>query len=377
MKRFITFGSIEQFRTVIKSMHNRATFVGYDAETQTPIYNKLAKMPSVKAIATEKIHGTNASVCFSNNDGFWVQSRKNIIDAKNNPDFSGGPDNANCAFSAYENKNEWMNIILSLAKAHNIDLDENIISVYFEWSGQGIQKKSAVSGLDKRAIIFQHFKVSPLENIIENDIPAKWLATFVYENNEKKWIDFVNKNIFNIMNFEIWEFDIDFEKPLISQNSFIDLVTNTIEPNSPIGKAMGIDGNVGEGIVITFSFKEEVYRFKVKGEKHAKGSGKIKTLKPVDTVFEQKKITFVNNYACKEFRFEQAWQEVFGIENEKMQPTIKAMGDFLRLVIKDVIKEESDIMEENELIPKDVNSMISKIARIWFTSKLDEDAGLL
>jgi len=44
--------------------------------------------------------------------------------------------------------------------------------------------------------------------------------------------------------------------------------------------------------------------------------------------------------------------------------------------IKDVIKEESDIMEENELIPKDVNSMISRVARTWFTSKLDADAGL-
>jgi hypothetical protein len=263
---------------------------------------------------------------------------------------------------------------LSLAETHDINLDENIISVYFEWSGQGIQKKSAVSGLDKRAIIFQHFKVSPLEN--DEETPAKWFETFIYENNEKKWIDLPNKNIFNIMNFQIWEFEIDFENPLMSQNKFIDLVSNVIEPNSPVGKAMGKEGNIGEGIVITFTFKGEVYKFKVKGEKHAKGSGKIKTLKPVDTIFEQKKIDFVNNNACKEFRFEQAWQEVFGIENEKMEPTIKAMGDFLRLVIHDVMKEESDIMEENGLIPKDVNSMISKVARTWFTSKLDEDAGL-
>ncbi len=100
--------------------------------------------------------------------------------------------------------------------------------------------------------------------------------------------------------------------------------------------------------------------------------------KPIslDTIFEQNKIDFVNNHACKEFRFEQAWQEVFGIENEKMEPTIKAMGDFLRFVIRDVMKEESDIMEENSLSPKVVNSMISRVARGWFSSKLDEEAGL-
>jgi len=375
MKRFITFGSIEQFRTIIKTVQNKAMFVSFNEETQTPFLDKSAKMPIVTAIATEKIHGTNASVCYSNKDGFWVQSRKNIIDSPNNPDYDGGKDNAGCASFAYSNKDKWMEIILSLAKSHNINLDENIISVYFEWSGGSIQKKSAMTGLDKRAVIFQHFKVSPLESQIneENEIPAKWFETL---NSNNEWIDSPENNIFNIMNFQTWKFQIDFEQPLMSQNKFIDLVANVIEPNSPIGKSMGKDGNIGEGLVITFSFKGDVYKFKVKGEKHAKGSGKIKTLKPVDTVFEQKKIDFVNNHACKEFRFEQAWQEVFGIENEKLEPTIKAMGDFLRLVIRDVMKEESDIMEENGLNPKSVNSMISRIARGWFSSKLDEEAGL-
>jgi len=375
MKRFITFGSIEQFRSVIRSVQQRAMFVRYDEETQTPVLDKSAKMPVVTAIASEKIHGTNASVCYSNVDGFWVQSRKNIIDSENNPNYEGGKDNAGCATFAYENKAKWMEVILSLAKAHNINLDESIISVYFEWCGGSVQKNSAVTGLDKRAVIFQHFKVSPLESQIneENEIPAKWFVTL---DDSKKWVDAPDNNIFNIMNYQTWSFEIDFEQPLMSQNKFIDLVTNVIEPNSPLGKSMGKDGNIGEGVVISFIYKNEVYKFKVKGEKHAKGSGKIKTLKPVDTVFEQKKIDFVNNYACKEFRFEQAWQEIFGIENEKMQPTIKLMGDFLRLVIKDVMKEESDIMEENGLNAKNVNSMISRVARGWFSSKLDEEAGL-
>ncbi len=85
-----------------------------------------------------------SNLSFPNSDGFWVQSRKNIIDAQNNPDFTGASDNAGCAFAAYENKENWLNLIFSLTKEHNIDLNKNIISLYFEWSGGNIQKKSAL-----------------------------------------------------------------------------------------------------------------------------------------------------------------------------------------------------------------------------------------
>ena len=50
---------------------------------------------------------------------------------------------------------------------------------------------------------------------------------------------------------------------------------------------------------------------------------------------------------------------------------MKETGTFLRFVINDVIKEESDIMYEKGLEPKDVNSMISKIARTWFIEQLN------
>lgn len=85
MKRFITFGSIEQFRSVVKA----AKYV-----EPTPV---------LKAFGTEKIHGTNASVCYSEPDGFWVQSRNGIITPQN--------DNAECALYAEKNKEAWLGII--------------------------------------------------------------------------------------------------------------------------------------------------------------------------------------------------------------------------------------------------------------------------
>ena len=58
MKRLIPFESIEQFRKVVKDINF--------------INGKNEILPTLNIIGTEKIHGTNAAVCYSNDDGFWV-----------------------------------------------------------------------------------------------------------------------------------------------------------------------------------------------------------------------------------------------------------------------------------------------------------------
>ncbi len=279
-KRFIGMGSIEQFSAIIKNVKRTAQFVSYDEETKEVTVDRDAKLPVIVATGSEKIHGTNAAVCYSAPDDFWVQSRKNIIDTEQ--------DNAGCAFAAYANEKEWRQIINLLADEYNINLFENIISVYFEWSGGNIQKNSALTGLDKRAMIFQYFKVSPIEPQLANDgteTSAKWLETkvlvdipsnvdpmYVTEDMRGKWVDNPEKNIFNIMNFPKVQIEIDFNEALMSQNKMIALV-NTMEKNSPVGQAFGIDNNIGEGYVFTFVYKGEINRFKVKGDLHSSGKG--------------------------------------------------------------------------------------------------------
>lgn len=369
-KRVIKMPSIDQFRNTIRNVQHQAQYVGYDKENDKTIVNKDAVLPTIIATATEKIHGTNGSVCYSNPDGFWVQSKENIIPNEN------GQDNAGCAFVATQIQHVWMDIINMLADAYDVNLDENIITVYYEWCGGNIQKNSALSGFDKRAFIFQHFKISPIEQILDangKQINAIWRETFVMDESDQIWVDNVENNIYNVMNFPKWEFTIDFNMPGDAQNKMIDTVINEIEPNSPIGAKLGKEGNVGEGVVVAFLYQDVLHRFKVKGDKHSKS--KVKTLKPVDTELEQKKVDFANE-VCTAGRLEQAWQSIFGLNDEIMRPTVKATGDFLRAVIKDVWKEESDIAFERGLEPKAVNSLISKVARIWFMGELDKLAGL-
>ena len=353
MERFINFGSIEGFDSVIRNVRHAAQYAGLD-ENGDPVYNRDVKMPVIKAFGTEKIHGTNAAVCYNNIDGMWVQKRKSICTPLD--------DNAGCAFAANRDKDGWIEVIFRLQKIYNINLDTHNITVFYEWCGGNIQKKSALSGVEKKAIIFQHFKVSPIDNDAEE--LNVWYDTMGICPDDVKY------GIYNISRFPTYEIEIDFNKPLLSQNEMIRLVKEVVEPASPVGKMFGQESNIGEGIVFVFMLGNTLQRFKVKGEEHA--NSKVKTLKPVDDVKEQAKIDFAT-YAASAIRLEQAWQEVFGIENEKQEPSKKFMADFLRAVHTDVIKEEMHVLTEKGLEPKEVNSAISAIARRWFEDELVRD----
>lgn len=353
MKRMIKFPSIEQFRNVIRNVEHAAQYVGQDPVTNTPIMNRGAKLPVITVTAVEKIHGSNFGVCYSVPDGFWVQSRENIITPES--------DNAACAFNAIQNKDAWISIIYDLAEEYSVNLNTHIISVYGEWCGGNIQKNSAATGLDKMAVIFRHFKVSPIEP--SEDEVAVWHETKV----QGDWVDSAENRIYNISTFPTWEFEIDFNQPLMSQNAMIELVEKTIEPNSPFGLQFGIDGNIGEGIVCSFMLNGTLQQFKVKGTKHS--ASKVKTLKPVDN----EKLQKVQNIAQQ---VTPAWrlEQMFTLANDTINggvPAMTNMGSFMKLLNQDILKEESDVIAAAGLEPKEVFATVSKIARQWYNEELD------
>jgi hypothetical protein len=52
------------------------------------------------------------------------------------------------------------------------------------------------------------------------------------------------------------------------------------------------------------------------------------------------------------------------------------LGDYLRMVINDVMKEEMDIISEAGLEPKDINKHISQVAREYFFDRERADLGV-
>jgi len=353
MKRFIKYPSIEQFRAVVKNLTQAVRFVGVD-DNGKALYSQTAVLPTVNVQATEKIHGTNASVCFSAPDGFWVQKRTSICTPEE--------DNAGCAFAATQKQTQWMNVIHRLAQFHNIDMHQNIITVYYEWCGGNIQKNSAVSSLDKMAIIFAHFKVSPIEP--SEEINAFWLPTT--SNGEP--VEFEEYGIHNILSFPTYEVEVNFNNPINAQNKMVELIETVIEPNSPVGKQLGVDGNVGEGVVFAFTYENKTYRWKVKGEKHS--ATKVKVLKPVDEVRLQK-IQDLSQKVTTACRLEQ----MFDLANDTInggQPDIKNLGKFIKFVMNDIIKEESDVIADAGFEPRDMGKVIPQIVRPWYQEQLDK-----
>jgi len=177
--------------------------------------------------------------------------------------------------------------------------------------------------------------------------------------------------IYNIEDYKTYSIDIDFNNPQLVQNQIIDM-TIEVEDECPVGKAFGHEG-IGEGIVFTYFNDGERISFKSKGEKHSKAS-KVTTLKPVDDV-KLNKIVDIVNKVCVDWRMEQMLDKTFDLINGG-SIDIKKMGDFIRNVIQDIMKEESDTIAEAGLEPKDINSKVSEKCRLYFFAKQNEEVGL-
>ena len=342
MKKMIKFPSIEQFRTVVSNVNRHFNFVGLD-ENGEAIYDQTLPKPVITFKGTVKLHGTNAGVSFNNIGGLWAQSRENIITVEK--------DNAGFAFFVESNKEIFEQMANDVAHVYGLNLDNNTVSIYGEWCGGNIQKGVGITNLPKSFFIFG-VKITP-HTETEEELkanPAYWVDSDFLKNNDVK--------IYNIEDFPTYSIDIDFNMPQLVQNELSDL-TIKVEEECPVAKAFGFSG-IGEGIVWTAEFKGNIHRFKVKGEKHS--SSKVKTLAAVN-VEKLGGIQKFVDYAVTESRFNQACENVFP-NNEPID--VRKMGDVIRWVVNDIIKEEMDTMVENQLEPKEINKYISSKVREMF-----------
>ena len=334
--KHISYPKIQQFRNVVANINREITFVGLD-ENGEAIYDPSIPKPKLTFRGTVKLHGTNAAVCFNPEDGFWVQSRQNIITPEH--------DNAGFAFFAQSNKSIFLEMFDTIAAYEQIDRSKTI-SIYGEWAGKGIQKGVGISEIDKSFFIFG-VKVSDLN---DETFKSYWISS--------EGLSSPDARIYNVNDFQKFSIEVDFNMPQLSQNEFAK-ITEEVEKECPISKALGVDNGVGEGVVWKVDYKGSHYMFKVKGEKHS--VTKVKKLANVD-VEKLNSIQDFVEYAVTKNRFEQGVDNVFG----SGEIDVKKLGDLIRWVINDIISEESDTMFKNGLEPKDVNKYISSSVREMF-----------
>lgn len=343
----IKFPSIEQFRTVIRHVKQQAQYVGRD-ENGDAIYDQTRAIPTLKFRGTVKLHGTNAGIVYDYaTRTMSFQSRERVLSLTS--------DNAGFMLAQMKNEalwREWFEI--------HRQPDIAQIAIFGEWCGQGIQKGVALTELPKMFVVFA--------------------TKFVYTDGESEWVDTDPADesivdipgVYEIVDFPMWDIEIDFNNPEIAQNKMIE-ITNEVEAECPVGKHFGVSG-IGEGVVwtcVTPDFNGSGTWFKVKGEKHS--TSKVKTLAAVDVEAIQNLKTFVDSVVT-ESRLEQ------GLDNlvrEQLKPLdMTSMGDFIRWVFNDVIKEETDTIVANGFDPKKLGGPIANAARPWFIKKVNSGVGL-
>lgn len=335
----IAFPSINQFRHVVQHVRRKASFIGLD-DAGEPIYNLAAKAPTLTFIGTVKLHGTNAAVVFTP-EGVQFQSRERVL--------TWEQDNAGFYAHMSQHTTELADLYVAVAeKAGVYGTCTNTIAVYGEWCGGNIQKGVAITGLPKMFVIFA-IKVN-----------GEWISMDTTKlTNEAA-------SIYSIEQFDDYVITIDFEQPETAQNILASM-TERVEASCPVGRHFGQEG-IGEGIVWRCaSNPSSDLWFKVKGEKHS--ASKVKTLAPVDVEAVENIREFVAKVVT-EARLEQG---LHNLVNEQLKPfDMTSMGDFIRWVHGDIVKEESDTAAASGLEFKKVSGLIAQAAKRWYVEKLNQ-----
>lgn len=347
----IKFPSIEQFRNVIRHVKTHAQYAGRD-ENGDAIIDQSKSIPTLKFRGTVKLHGTNAGIVYNvASDSFTYQSRERELSLTS--------DNAGFMLAQMKHENVWRDVASQVTneilphRKHEITK----VAIFGEWCGSGIQKGVALTELPKMFVIFAIKAVFA-------DETTRWLPIGEFDIHYKEF------NIFNIDTFPTYEINVDFNHPELAQNKMIE-ITEEVEKECPVGKYFGVSG-IGEGVVwtcVSDGWNDPGTWFKVKGEKHS--VSKVRTLAAVDVEAVANLKAFVDSVVT-EARLEQ------GLDNlvrEQLKPfEMTSMGDFLRWVYNDVLKEETDTIVANGIDPKKLGGAIANVARPWFVKKINESA---
>lgn len=294
----------------------------------------------INLIGTVKIHGTNSSVGLDLKDNsLFYQSRNRVLSLYD--------DNYDFAKYIEDNKSEFLKIFDEIKNKINTEKYDSII-IYGELAGKGIQNKVAVSQIDRFFALFSVVGVNK-DTVDELDVKLS-----------------INESIrfYPVETFGIYNVQLDLDNVHLAQQEIKDL-TISVENECPVGKYFGVSGT-GEGIVFTDETKQ--YSFKSKGEKHS--VSKVKVIANVDIEKINKIKDFVD-YSVTENRLNQGIEYLKEM-NKKLD--ISSIGDFLRWLANDVLKEEQDVITENGLDNelKAIMKSVSSKGRKWFMDKINE-----
>ena len=302
----------------------------------------LGEKPKITYHAKIKLDGTNAGVQIFTDGRVAAQSRTQIITTESD----------NMGFANWVSKN--------IDYFANIPSDEHL-TFFGEWCGQGIQKRTAISQIDRKIFVVFAIQLGGLDGkVAKLEIQPQKICNYLPKHPDIFVLPFYGDPI-----------TLDFANKAQLQTS-IDTINQMIEDVEKIDPwvkdVFEIEG-LGEGLVLypqpntlvkQLSYSELL--FKAKGEKHQV----VKTKKSVQIAPEVAKSIdeFVDLFVTST-RLEQGI-----IEACDSELNMQKMGVFLQWLISDVKKESVAELEDSKLIWKDVSKAVMNSAREWYKKRV-------
>lgn len=346
-----SFPEIEQLRHAVATVRHKAEYIGQGADNE-PQYDTTRTKPVLTFRGTTKLHGTNAGAAFNILTGeVYGQSKERILSVeKDNFGFAGW-------LLADETAHDRAQLRDAVRAAAGTVVDQQIIAcrVFGEWCGPKVNAKTAIGQLAQRWVIF-----SALVTLADGtekwfssaDIVAAWSG----ERRAGSLVQFIAE-------YPQWTIDIDFNDPEAILDE-LERLTLEVEAECPVAKALGLSG-MGEGIVWTYH--DQLHGrlwFKTKGAKH-KGTRNSRLVQIEPEVLAS--LDAFTEAVVTESRLEQGFELIRATHGTVNETHI---GDFLKWVGQDVLKEESDTLDASGLERKQVMGRVNQRAKTWLMPRL-------
>jgi hypothetical protein len=342
---------------------NKQTNIFPHIESFDNIYKQLQKsyrgrqLPTIAFKGTVKVHGTHGAIIMSPYEKLHYQSRSNILEE----------DQDNFGFKKFMIEREIILIeLFNRIKKYNIthEIEIPTIGIYGEFCGKGIQKRVAISNVEKFFIVFA-------------------VRIFYLDSKKNYWLNFNNlkhiksdqHRIINIIDFPIFEVEIDFNDIDVAK-ILLFKYTKEVSDSCPIGKYFNSNG-LGEGIVwhackddgvnsdsgFGFMFKTKTELFDVVNHKKLKEKDKL------DIKTNEIITIFVKSYVTLN-RLEQGIlhiTEQYQLTKENCKTKLK---EFVQFMINDILREGKEFIDDNKLYPDHIEQIKKQIqydSIIWYT----------
>jgi len=290
-----------------------------------------------------KLDGTNAGIILMPDGTVAAQSRTKLL--------SVGDDNYGFAAWVEANKEAF----------DGVKRPSYPITIFGEWCGAGIQKRTAISKLDRK--VFVAFAVATMTPGGAMLAVPHMVRSFLPEN---------HPDMFTLP-WHDCEVTLDFNdrESLKKAADIVNAAVDAVEKEDPWVKDEFDISGLGEGLVLYpkdaqplpdfFDFEDLVW--KAKGEKHKVVNQKKSA--QVDPEVAKSIEDFADMFVT-ENRLNQALQVAFGED----ETDVKGTGKFIKAISQDVKKESVAELEASGLTWRQVGKAVSTKARQWFLAKV-------